>query len=77
MVDIKNENRHVVTLGKYDPKRRHRSVHPGLNLQGTCRNQECTVYQKEVWIQKGYDHFNIAKIVHQSLCPICCKKVPP
>lgn len=56
--DVKNKK--VLKLTPYEEKWRHRTVCPGLNLEGTCLNQSCKAFEKKVWVQKGYGMFRIA-----------------
>lgn len=48
-------------------------VAPGLNLRGFCRNRNCSAYNQNVWIQKGFGSFNITVHAETSACP-CCKE---
>jgi hypothetical protein len=74
--DMEKSNRKVLTLSPYDPKLRHRVVYPGLNLEGTCRNQSCSVFEKNVWVKKEYGIFNIGEEINNCLCPICNQELP-
>jgi len=46
-------------LSEYQEHLRHRVVKAGLNLEGTCTNPICKVFNQDVWVNKGFDKFFI------------------
>ena len=46
---------------------------PGLNLNGKCSNQACSIYNKSTWVKKGMGTFNINTECYETMCPICSK----
>lgn len=49
-----------------------RRLGPGLAYEGRCINDQCVAYNKEVYINRGYGHFDIARDVHRHAnCPMC------
>ena len=47
----------------------------GLNIKGTCENEDCFGYKGTVWVQKGYGTFNYGKMITGNSCPSCNKKM--
>ena len=49
-----------------------REATKGLNLQGTCANEDCQAFNQRVVINKGMGHIkNIGKELFNSNCPAC------
>jgi hypothetical protein len=73
---MRPEHMKTVVLGKCTPETRHLVVDGGLNLRGICRNQNCNVFEKSVWVQVGYGTHHINELVYNAPCPICKKDLP-
>ena len=65
------ENKQLVTLGKYDPAKKYLCVYDGLNIKGTCKNDHCPGFMKNVWVPKGYGSFDFGKVRTGNVCPTC------
>lgn len=50
-------------------------VQKGLNLEGKCENHKCDLYRKQIWIQKGFGRFDIARMIYEINCPSCTKQI--
>jgi hypothetical protein len=61
----------IEKIKKYDSRFRHRIVEPGVNMEGICRNQDCEVFERRVWIPKGYGLIDLSYEINKSACPIC------
>ena len=40
-------------------------------MKGSCKNNKCLAYQKDVWVQKGYGHFDFSRNSIGNVCPQC------
>lgn len=65
----------VEKIKEYDSRYRHRIVEPGLSMEGICRNQDCEVFERRVWIPKGYGLKDLSYEINKSVCPICGEPV--
>jgi len=45
---------HIKKFSKSNDIPDWRTVSPGLNLEGKCKNKECEAYNKKVWSPLGY-----------------------
>jgi hypothetical protein len=73
---MKPEHMKTGKLVNATPETMHRVVGHGLNLEGECRNQNCRVFEKNVWVQLGYGKFHINQEVYNTSCPICKVELP-
>jgi len=65
-------NKKEKTLGKYDPAKKHLTVHRGFNLKGRCNNENCLAYKHErSWVPKGYGTFDLGKERFKNKCQGC------
>mmetsp|Transcript_4561 Transcript_4561/g.409 ORF Transcript_4561/g.409 Transcript_4561/m.409 type:complete len:92 (+) Transcript_4561:301-576(+) len=65
----KMENAIQIGFSKTAPD--YRIISKGLNLEGTCSNKDCEVYNKSAWCKHGFGDFNFNMITKISKCPIC------
>lgn len=66
--DFKKEKR--VALTSEGPA--WRTVAPGLNLKGVCKNDQCAASNQTVWIQRGISsYFNMNRECETAPCPQC------
>lgn len=66
------QNKKEVTLGEYDPKRKHLTVENGLNLKGKCNNKNCAAFKdQKSWIRVKYGTFDLSKLRFGHTCQNC------
>lgn len=52
-----------------------RTVGPGLNLEGTCKNKDCSAFEKKVWSPRGYGQFHLSYQIRNTPCVSCGKNL--
>jgi hypothetical protein len=72
----------IIPLGPTADDEKHRIVTPGLSFKSKCKNPSCSVYKKEIYVNKGYnkgpyERFNVAILCVTLKCPICEAKAEP
>ena len=53
----------------------HRILRFGANFEATCKNNNCSLNNRRVWINAGYDKFNMSRVVNRTKCPKCNERV--
>ncbi len=48
-----------------------RTVRPGMNLKGICKNTICAANGQVVWVPKDFGIFNMLKECRTAACPAC------
>ena len=57
-----------------------RVAHPGLSLEGPCKNSQCAAYQKSFVIcnfQLKQEGFEMCEVAATCRCPLCKSKIEP
>jgi hypothetical protein len=56
-----------------------RLISNGLNIEGLCKNFQCTAYNQMVIINLGVGEFDFARIIleRKNRCPICKERIHP
>lgn len=52
------DDRHIRGFSKA-PLPHWRTVYPGLNLEGVCKNKKCDAYNHKVWSPLKYGQFHL------------------
>lgn len=56
----------------------YRTIRPGLNLEGKCKNSECPVFEKLCWSNLGFNEdsgFDIGRAIMHAKCPLCDERL--
>ncbi|CAI5739944.1 unnamed protein product [Peronospora destructor] len=74
-VDVSNGS--LITALEFSPKAPEwRLVSKGMNIEGRCKNPECSAYRKMIIDRKKFVPFNLIRDDNIQ-CPMCCCKVKP
>lgn len=49
----------------------YRICYPGLNIEGVCKNQDCSAFNQKVLCPQGMGCFDLVEDASQVSCPIC------
>ena len=56
-------------MPKPTSNKKYNKIRNGLNMKGSCKNNKCLGYQKDVWVFKGYGHFDFSRNSVGNVCP--------
>lgn len=78
MADTEHAHRQSILLHEHSP-RPWRVKRHGFNIEGLCRNNQCSAYNQRVIINLGIGEFDFARILleRKNCCPECKDRIHP